>query len=596
MRYSKTRVIAAAIVAVLSASCDRDILDVQPQDRLAESVVWADEGLTRAYHNELYHSVQHGFGIHMASKYTDEAFNNAPCCGAHLFARNTLSPDNVAELGGTITDFWANGNNHMYFWDKGYTYNRKINLFIEKAETGEIDFEGIDRLVAEAKFLRALLYFELFKRFGGVPIVTEAYELDAVGEELFERATPAEVVAFIQNDIAAAMPDLAERYASSEPNYGRGTQDAALALRSELLLYWASPLHNPSGDMQRWQDASDAAAAVLDRGYSLYPDYEELFQLPTGSAQNEIIFARPFSITSGHLVPGENLPRRWGGYGGWWASNGPSQNLVDDYDMINGEPAFLDVPNQIVNQASGYDPGNPYANRDPRLAATIIYHGARIDNIGDHPAAPTGSLYEPWESPDGEVWGLDSPRHNPDNTASAMALRKFMPQDGVLIGRQFSYTNPWPIFRLAGIYLNYAEAQLALGNEAVAREYISMVRARPSVDLPPIPADVTGEALRKRLINERRIELAFEGHRFFDIRRWLIAAEVENTPVRGMVVTCPANAVASGTCADLDPSEFSYNPNRVLLQKPAYPEAQNLLPVSTNELQRNPGLAQTPGW
>jgi starch-binding outer membrane protein, SusD/RagB family len=134
------------------------------------------------------------------------------------------------------------------------------------------------------------------------------------------------------------------------------------------------------------------------------------------------------------------------------------------------------------------------------------------------------------------------------------------------------------------------------GNEAVAREYISMVRARPSVDLPPIPSDVTGEALRQRLINERRIELAFEGHRFFDIRRWLIAAEVENTPVRGMVVTCPAGAVASGTCAGLDPSEFSYNPNRVLLQKPAYPEAQNLLPVSTNELQRNPGLAQTPGW
>jgi hypothetical protein len=192
---------------------------------------------------------------------------------------------------------------------------------------------------------------------------------------------------------------------------------------------------------------------------------------------------------------------------------------VDDYDMTNGEPAFLDVPNQIINPASGYDPTNPYANRDPRLAATIIYNGASIGEIGDHPAAPPGSVYEAWQSADGEVWGLDSPKHNPDNTASAMALRKFMPQDGVLISRQLRYTNPWPMFRLGEIYLNYAEAQLELGNEAVAREYISKVRARPSVDLPPIPASVTGEALRERLINERRIELAFEGHRFFDIRR-----------------------------------------------------------------------------
>lgn len=593
MRYSTTSVIAAAIIAVLSASCDRDILDIAPQDRLAESAVWADEALTRAYHNELYSVVNHGFGIHMASKYTDEAFNNAPCCGANLFKLNTLSPDNVAELG---QGFWGAGNNYMYFWDRGYSYNRKINLFIEKAEAGEIDFDGLDQLVAEAKFLRAYLYTELFKRFGGVPIVTQTYDLDAVGEVTFERATPAEVVAFIKSDIAAAMPDLAESYASTDVNYGRGTQDAARALLSHLLLYWASPLHNPSGDMQRWQEASDAAAALLDRGYSLYPDYEELFQLPSGAPQNEIIFARPFSATNGHLVAGDNLPRRWGGYGGWWASNGPSQNLVDDYDMANGEPAFLDVEAQIVNPASGYDPGNPYANRDPRLAATIIYNGAPIDDIGDHPGAPPGSVYESWESADGEVWGPDSPKHNPDNPASAMALRKFMPQDGQLVSRQIQNYNPWPIFRLAGVYLNYAEAQLELGNEAVAREYISKVRARPSVDLPPIPATVTGEALRKRLINERRIELAFEGHRFFDIRRWLIAAEVENTPVRGMVVTCPAAAVAAGTCADLPLDQFSYNPNRVLLEKPPYPEQQNLLPVSTDELQRNPSLTQTPGW
>lgn len=593
--YTTTKVIAVATMAVLSASCDRNILDIDPQDRVAESTVWADPALTRAYHTELYNVVQHGFGSHMASKYTDEAFNNAPCCGPQLFKLNTLSPDNVSELG---AGGWENGdgNNHMYFWPKGYAYNRKINVFLEKAEAGEINLTGLDQLVAEAKFLRAYLYTELFIRFGGVPIVTQSYELDAVGEVEFERASPAQVVEFIKSELAAAMPDLPVRYASTDANYGRATQDAAKALLSRLLLYWASPLHNPGHEMSRWQEASDAAEAVLNLGYSLYPDYEELFQLPTGSAQNEIIFARPFSDTNGHLVAANNLPRRWGGWGGWWASNGPSQNLVDDYDMINGEPAFLDANEQIVNPASGYDPDNPYANRDPRFAATIIYNGAPTGNVGDHPSAPAGSVYEAWESPDGQTWGFDSARHNPDNTASSYALRKFMPQDGQLISRAVPNYNPWPIFRLAEIYLNYAEAQLELGNEAVARQYISMVRARPSVNLPEIPSSVTGEALRKRLINERRIELAFEGHRFFDIRRWKIAAEVENAPIRGMVVTCPAPAVASGTCAELPLDQLSYNPTRVLLQKPPYPEQQNLLPVSTDELQRNPRLTQTPGW
>src|SRR5687768_4394358 len=108
MRYSKTRVMLAATIAVVSASCDRDILDIAPQDRVAESAVWADEALTRAYHTELYNVVQHGFRQHMASKYTDEAFNNA-ADAANVFRLNTLTADNVSNLGNTA-------NNFLYFW------------------------------------------------------------------------------------------------------------------------------------------------------------------------------------------------------------------------------------------------------------------------------------------------------------------------------------------------------------------------------------------------------------------------------------------------------------------------------------------------
>ena len=170
-----------------------------------------------------------------------------------------------------------------------------------------------------------------------------------------------------------------------------------------------------------------------------------------------------------------------------------------------------------------------------------------------------------------------------------------MPPDGLPAGRSFPNYNPWPYFRLAGIYLNYAEAQLELGNEAGAREYISMVRARPSVNLPPIPANVTGDALRKRLINERRIELAFEGHRFFDIRRWKIAAQVDNLPVRGVIGRCPAANVTAGTCASLPSNAFTYA-NWNLLEARTYPEQLNLLPIHTDEISRNPSLSQTPGW
>jgi starch-binding outer membrane protein, SusD/RagB family len=549
--------------ALLFASCDSDILDISPQDRIAEDAVWQDESLIAAYQNELYNAIPHGFTIHMYSKYTDEAYNSAPCCGANIFARNTYTPDNITQVAGG--DFWGG---YMYYWDRGYQYIRKINTFLEKMDEGEIDFAAKPRLVAEAKFLRAFINFELIKRFGGVPIVEQVYDLRDAEEVTFERSSFDEVVAFIEQDLDEAMPDLPERYGSTEADFGRATQDAAMALRSRVLLYAASPLHNPTHDMQKWQRAADAAEALFDRGYSLHPDYRELFILPSGAAQNEYIFTRNFTSTNGHQAPMHNLSRRYGAYGGWWASNGPSQNLVDDYDMISGEPAFLDGS---INPASGYDPADPYADRDPRFDATVIHNGTVY----------RGDLFEMWVSEDGETWGFDSYKQSGDNPRTGYVLKKFMPREDVPVNWQTQYTNPWPHFRLAEIYLNYAEAQFELGNEGLAREYASRVRAR--VGMPAIPATVTGAALRDRIRNERRIELAFEGHRFFDIRRWMIADEVENSPIRGMDIV------------KTDSGDLTYTPVDLLVKAP-YEEKMNLLPVATEEIRRNPGLTQTEGW
>ena len=156
-----------------------------------------------------------------------------------------------------------------------------------------------------------------------------------------------------------------------------------------------------------------------------------------------------------------------------------------------------------------------------------------------------------------------------------------MPDDGTPLSWQTTYTTPWPHFRLAEIYLNYAEAKFELGDEATARQYVSLVRAR--VGMPPLPATVTGAALRQRIRNERRIEMAFEGQRFFDIRRWKIAGDIENRPIRGMDII-----------KNISTGQLTYNPV-VLLVKAPWDEKRNLLPVETAEITRT-GMAQTAGW
>jgi hypothetical protein len=383
-----------------------------------------------------------------------------------------------------------------------------------------------------------------------------------------------EVVKFVEKDIDEAMPNLPKYYTTDNPNFGRATQAACQALLSRLYLYAASPLFNPSGDKGKWQKAAAAAKKFMDTFtvYSLYPDYSKLFNQPSGTANNEIIFAHPFTTTNGHQTPMNNLGRRYGAYGGWWASNGPTQNLVDDYDMINGEPAFTWQNGQkTVNPKSGYDPQNPYANRDPRFDATILHDGSRFH----------GETLSMWVASDENSWGYDNYRQSTDNPTSNYVMRKFMPEEGEL-SWQVNYTQPWIFFRLAEIYLNYAEAELELGHEDVCREYINKVRER--VGMPGLDASVTGEYLKSRLYNERRIEFAFEEHRYFDVRRWKIAYDVENRPAYGMEIV-----------KDVNTDKKSYTP--LVIVKRTFDNKMYFLPIATSEIRKNKGhLKQTSTW
>jgi len=558
-------------VLIFITSCKRNALDIDPQNAISENAVWQDESLIKAYHNELYNAIPHGFYIHMYSKFSDEAYNSAPCCGADLFKLNTYNPDNIA--GANQGDYWGG---YMYYWNHGYSYLRKINVFLEQmAASGALEFSDKKRLVAEAKFIRAFVYFNLVERFGGVPIITEAYDRTDIGSVKFKRNTFDECVTFIQTNIDEALPDLPAKYASAESNYGRATKDASYALSSRLWLYAASPLFNTANDKTKWQKALAAAAVFTengDRGFSLYPNYRDLFNQNSGAPQSEFIFTRNFTSSNFQQAPAHNLGRRYGAYGGWWASNGPSQNLVDDYDMLNGQPAFTWNGNtKTINPASGYDPNHPYRNRDPRFEASILHDSSVFQ----------GTVLEMWVSTSGTQFGFDSWKQSSDNPRSSYWVRKFMPESQPISFAE-RYTIPWPHFRLAEIYLNYAEAKFELGDEAKCREYINKVRAR--VGMPAIPNTVSGDALRQRLYNERRIELAFESHRFFDVRRWKIANVTENRPIYGMDIF-----------RDMNTGAKTYTPV-LLLQKNPYQEKLNLLPVETAEIRRNPELAQTPGY
>ena len=562
------KILGIMLLGLVLSSC-KDILDIAPQDKVSENAVWTDEPFIKAYHNELYNAIPTQFGVHMFSKLTDEAYNAVPSGqGPELFKLNTMTPDNIS-IGGN------SDNNFIYYWTRAAQYTRKINIFLDKmAAPDALAISGKTRLIAEAKFLRAFIYFNLLERFGGATITKDVYELG--DQHLFVRNSFDEVVAFIEEDLAAATPDLPAKYASNSADFGRATQDAVYALRSRLWLYAASPLNNPSHDNAKWQKAADAAAVFVnnaDRGYALYPNYRDLFNQNSSAHQNEYILARNFTLSNGHQFPMNNISRRYNGYGGWWASNGPSQNLVDDYEMTNGVAPFTWSGNtQTINPASGYDPTKPYTNRDPRFAATAIYDEAVY----------RGDTFQMWVE-SSSVFGTDSWRYSSDNHRGGYTLRKFMPESGTMDWQTW-FTTPWPHFRLAEIYLNYAEAMFELGDEATCRTYLNKVRARTSVNMPAIPPTVTGDELRARIYNERRVELAFEGHRFFDIRRWKIASVIENRPIRGMdVKRNPVTKVKT------------YEPV-VLLQKNPYQEKMNYLPVETNEIRRNSPALQTPGW
>ncbi len=451
-------------------------------------------------------------------------------------------------------------------WGDMYSGIRAVNLFLEESEGQEFleerwnenyyeMMEQFEIYPYEARFLRAFFYFELIKRYKSVPLITEvltAEEAKSVRQDSFS-----DVVDFIVHEcdeIAGELPSDFGNFSSAKET-GRATKGAALALKARVLLYAASPLHNASNDLTLWQESAEAAKEIIDSGwYSLEGNYGNVVNNVTSS---ELILGRREGESNG--FERRNFPI---GFEGGNTGTCPTQNLVDAYEMVeSGLP--------ITDPASGFDPIFPYSGRDPRLAQTVILNNS----------VWKGQVVETF-------YGGANGRPKDNATETGYYLKKYVIESVNLEPTNTTQKqHTWVLFRYAEVLLNYAEAmneaygpEDAAGMGMTALQAVNQVRLRAG--MPDFPAGMSQEEFRDRLRNERRVELAFEDHRFWDVRRWMIGAETTDI----YAVNIARNPYGG----------FAYE--KTLLEERVYEERMNLYPIPQAEIYKNANLEQNTGW
>lgn len=550
--------------ALLFASCKKDFLEITPTSVISTASVENDSTIFEAFVLNRYVSPRlqdkegegsnpgfgRGFEYSMSSSYTDESiYTNDD--GSWAMQRGQISPDN---LGSTAS-----------LWSRSYRSIRECNYALEVLSKINMS-AGHKRLIeGELKFIRAFRYQDVIRNYGRAVLMSDKVTQlndNLQDDALFKRATLKESIDYVLTQLDAAAALLPTNN-NSAWLLGRATKGAALALKSRLALYAASPLYNAG----TWADAATAAQAVISLNkYGIYTGgYNNMFLV---NETNEVIFERLFTTNARHvcleIANGPNGYNAWGG-------NTPLQNLVDDYQTTSGRA--------ITETGSGYDPAKPYQNRDPRFGYTVIYDGANYRGRNMEAFVPGGK-----DSKDGNS--------NWNTTKTGYYLKKFM-NDAFPIDNPWDVAGlqPWIYMRYAEVLLNFAEASNeAYGPDAVpagasmsARQAVNMVRARPDVNMPALASGLSQAQMRDAVRYERRVELAFEEHRYYDVRRWQIAPQVESKPAAGIIVTKTGSAL-------------TYAP-KVALDGKTFQNKQYWLPIPRAEILSSGGkLEQNPGY
>ncbi|MBS1663710.1 MAG: RagB/SusD family nutrient uptake outer membrane protein [Bacteroidetes bacterium] len=618
--------ILAISVLLLFAGCSKKFLDTKPLSQIQASDTWKDGGLAEAFVTDIYNGLGNGgFDEQQLSSLSDEAVFVHPGRGINTVNEGTLGPTNPGWVSNT------------YEWGAMYSRIRATNVALENLKIATFtDTVLNNRLKGEAHFLRAYYYHQLVRYYGAVPLVTKTYDLNQ--DYSLARSTWSDCVNLIVADCDTAVSLLTGKTLAK----GRSTAVSALALKSRILLYAASDLHdvptakansqiistysNPellgytTGDRKaRWQTAKDAAWAAMQAaggGYKMdltapvtaADGQNNYVSIAMGGGSNapgldkaaskELLFERDFSSqlvsggpgTDGTSVGLDNGPN---GYHNW-AGNAPIQELVDDYEMMDGTKFSWNNS----AQASA-----PYKNRDPRLSATILFDGANWkprDKITSNPDPANQIQSGSYQMSGGTLQaGLDtrqSPVENWNGSWTGYYMRKFIDPDPAVVDNNTRQYIPWPVLRYTEMVLNYVEANIELGNEPEALIWLNKIRFRAG--MPATTA--SGTTLRDQYRNERRVELAYEEHRYHDARRWMIAGATLGRKIQfiNVIGNLKPGALAPAPYHH-DETLYNYSYSPVIdnsLENRTWLDKMYFRPITRDEVNKNNKLIQNPGY
>ncbi|CAN5474043.1 RagB/SusD family nutrient uptake outer membrane protein [soil metagenome] len=615
---------ALLFTMVMSNSCNKDFLNTSPLGELSSEAVWNDGPLAQGAVTEIYNGLgPGGFNEQMLASLSDEAVFTHQGRGISTINDGSLSPSNLG---------WVDGT---YEWGAMYSRIRGCNVALQNLETSTFDDDVLkEKLKGEAHFLRAYFYQQLVRYYGAVPLIDKVYGLNE--DYTAVRATYEECISFIVSDCDMAIQQLTGKSLGK----GRATPLAAMALKSRVLLYAASDLHdiptaktkssvissyaNPeflgyvSGDRTaRWQAAKAAAKAVLDAGAG----YRLNLTAPAtkedainnyvsismgggstaagvdGSAESEIIFGRYITPDKGEW--GGAYTGLFNGPNGYhnWAGNTPIGLMVDDYEMMDGTTFSWNNPAQKAA---------PYVNRDPRFYASILYDGAEwkprdliSGNVDPANQIQTGQYDLKVAGALTTFQGLDtrsSTIEDWNGSRTHYYVRKFTDPNPAIVENNTKQFVPWPFLRYTEAVFNYAEACIALGEEAEAKTWLNKIRFRSG--MPAVTE--SGAALVTRYRNERRIELMFEEQRYHDARRWMIAPETLGRKVTFISVLGkfkPGKELSGTYKHDETIYDYTYIPIVDLAQEDrTWVDKMYFRPISRDEINKNALLLQNPGY
>ena len=528
-----------------------------------------DEEWTYEYFNEGIKNMV--FDVY-AQVYTDEFESNS----AYFLAGATDEAQYALETGAVnnyVNGGWSPANPFDRTWTKCYTAIADVNMYLEKIEQTDISewqynasypnwVQQMELFPYELRFLRAYFYFELFRTYGDVPLVTTTLSNEQANT--ITRTPADEIVKFIVDELDAVAPYLPVSYITEvNSEIGRATRIAAFALKARTLLYAASPLFNPSGDKTKWEKAAEACKYILDNaevwglklsaygslwGHDAFFNPELIFGLGRGDSNTFEMANYPVGVENGA------------------SGNCPTQSFVDQYEFQDTGETFGQRYPGSINLLDN----DPYEGLDPRFALTVVRNGDQWPSNGAQKKAIetfTGGFNA-------------SPKYGA--TPTGYYLKKYV--DGSCVttaDNQTTRRHTWILFRLGEFYLDYAEAVFyATGSSEdatyglTANEAVNKLRGRSDIQMPKFTED--GAAWVARYERERMVELAFENHRFWDVRRWKKGSQYFRT-IQVANISSSLQLTRSTVTRQWDDKYYFY-------------------PIPQSELKKNPNLMQNAGW